>query len=128
MGPGMDSVHLQQMAFHAYHGAHPEEKVLGQRFFVDLTVSGDFTQAGRSDDLADAVDYGPIYRAVREIMEGEPVNLLEHLGERICQSVLSLNPRIRAVEVAISKPSAPVAGVLAGATVTIRRQAPETGN
>lgn len=120
----MDSVRLSEMVFHAYHGAHPEEKALGQRFVVDLTVEGDFSEAGRSDDLADAVDYGPIYRAVREIMESESVNLLEHLGERICAAVLALSPRIRGVEAAITKPSAPVAGVLAGATVTIRRQAP----
>ena len=119
----MDSVCLQKMAFHGFHGAHPEEKVLGQRFYVDLTVEGDFSAAGRSDDLADAVDYGPIYRAVREIMEGSSVNLLEHLGEKICQAVLALNPRILSVEVSIAKPSAPVAGVLAGAKVTIRRQA-----
>lgn len=123
----MDSVHLAKMAFHAYHGAHPEEKSLGQRFLVDLTVEGDFSAAGRSDDLADAVDYGPIYRAVREIMESESVNLLEHLGERICQAVLALSPQIHSVEAAITKPSAPVAGVLAGATVTIRRQAPGSG-
>lgn len=120
----MDSVHLSKMVFHAYHGAHPEEKTLGQRFLVDLTVEGDFSDAGRSDNLADAVDYGPIYRAVREIMESESVNLLEHLGERICRAVLGLSPRIRSVETAITKPSAPVAGVLAGATVTIRRRAP----
>ena len=123
----MDSLRLRDMAFHAYHGAHPEEKVLGQRFYVDLTVEGDFSDAGRSDDLADAVDYGPIYRAVREIMEGEPVNLLEHLGERICQAVLEISPRIRSVETAITKPSAPVAGVLAGPTVTIRRKAEDPG-
>ena len=94
----MDSVCLQKMAFHGFHGAHPEEKVLGQRFYVDLTVEGDFSAAGHSDNLADAVDYGPIYRAVREIMEGPSVNLLEHLGEKICQSVLALNPRILSVE------------------------------
>lgn len=122
----MDSVHLSGMAFHAYHGAHPEEKSLGQRFLVDVTVEGDFSAAGRSDKLADAVDYGPIYRAVREIMESESVNLLEHLGERICQAVLALSPQIRSVEAAITKPSAPVAGVLAGATVTIRRQATDS--
>ncbi len=123
----MDSVHLAKMVFHAYHGAHPEEKSLGQRFLVDLTVEGDFSAAGRSDDLADAVDYGPIYRAVREIMESESVNLLEHLGERICQAVLALSPQIHSVETAITKPSAPIAGVLGGATVTIRRQAPGSG-
>ena len=124
----MDSVHLSQMSFHAYHGAHPEEKSLGQRFLVDLTVEGDFSAAGCSDDLEDAVDYGPIYRTVREIMESDSVNLLEHLGERICQAVLALSPRIRSVETAITKPSAPIAGVLAGATVTIRRRAPNSDN
>lgn len=124
----MDSVHLSRMVFHAYHGAHPEEKSLGQRFLVDLTVEGDFSEAGRSDNLDEAVDYGPIYRAVREIMESESVNLLEHLGERICQAVLALSPRIRRVETAITKPSAPVAGVLAGATVTIRREAQHSDN
>lgn len=119
----MDSIRLEKMAFHAFHGAHPEEKKLGQRFYVTLTVSGDFSAAGRSDDLSQAVDYGPLYARVRQIMEGESVDLLEHLGERICGAVLDFSPRIESVEVDITKPSAPIAGVLAAAIITIRRQA-----
>ncbi len=117
-----DSVTLDRMVFHGYHGVYAEEKRLGQRFYVTLTANGNFAAAGTSDALIDAVDYGPIYKIVKGVMEGPSANLLEHLGERICQQTLAQSPQIESVAVSITKPSAPVAGVLDGATVTIRRK------
>ena len=55
---------------------------------VDLELERDLTVAGRSDQLADTVDYGAVYQVVREVMEGPPRNLLERLAEDIAQRLL----------------------------------------
>ena len=73
----VDTIALVEMAFYAYHGAHPEERVLGQRFVVDLEADTDLQPAGRSDALDDTVDYGALYRTVRDAfpdrtLPGEP--------------------------------------------------------
>ena len=44
----MDAIHLQDLAFYAYHGVHAEEARLGQRFQVDLTCHVDLSEASAS--------------------------------------------------------------------------------
>ena len=46
-----DIIRLRNMRFYAYHGLFPEEARLGQRFEVDVDLIGDFSEAGRDDDL-----------------------------------------------------------------------------
>ena len=67
-----DRIVLEGMRFYGFHGVNPEERVLGQEYLVDLTVEMELGPAGSSDRLEDAISYAHIYRAVREVMEGEP--------------------------------------------------------
>ncbi len=75
--PKADRIVLEGMRFYGFHGVNPEERVLGQEYLVDLAVEMNLTQAGASDRLEDTISYAHIYRAVRDVMEGEPQNLLE---------------------------------------------------
>lgn len=117
-----DSIAVEGMIFYGYHGANQAERELGQRFVVDLEVKLDLRRAGESDDLADTVNYAELYRAAREVLEGTPVNLLEHLGERICHLVLQRHP-VSQVRVRIQKPNAPIrGGIFAHSAVEIVRR------
>ena len=104
-----DQIMLQGMQFYGYHGVNPEERVLGQRYVVDMTVDLDLSQAGASDKLEDTVSYSHIYRSVRAVIEGEPRNLLESAAEAIADRVLSEFP-VDAVSVAVKKPNPPIRG------------------
>ena len=83
-----DRIILEGMQFYGYHGVNPEERVLGQRYVVDLTADLDLRRAGQSDRLEDTVSYSHIYRTVRAVMEGEPRNLLESAAQAIADRVL----------------------------------------
>ena len=48
---------MRDMTFHGYHGVLAEEKSLGQKFVLDVTMSACHRAAGASDDIADTVDY-----------------------------------------------------------------------
>ena len=102
-----DQIILEGMQFYGYHGVNPEERVLGQRYVVDLTAQLDLSRAGHSDRLEDTVSYAHIYRAVKAVMEGEPRNLLESAAEAIADRVLTDFP-IEAVTVTVKKPQKPV--------------------
>ena len=104
-----DQIILQGMQFYGYHGVNPEERVLGQRYVVDLTVDLDLRRAGASDRLEDTVSYSHIYRSVRAVMEGEPRNLLESAAEAIADRVLTEFP-VDSVSVTVKKPSPPIRG------------------
>ena len=102
MADPTDKVFLNGLTFYGYHGTKPEERSLGQRFQVDIEVFGDLHPAAESGDLADAIHYVRVYRNVREVMEGEPQNLLETLVEGIATRVLASEPA-QAVRVRITK-------------------------
>lgn len=117
-----DVVFLEGMVFYGYHGVHPEEKALGQRFEVDLEVETDLARAGKSDDVNHTVNYSALYRVAREAIEGTSRNLLEAVAEDLAQRILSAFP-VTAVRVRIRKPSAPIKeNVTAVAGIEIWRQ------
>lgn len=96
------------MVFFGHHGALPAEHELGQDFTVDVTVEGDWSAARRSDRVEDMLDYRLIWEAVRDIVEGPPMNLLEAVSDRVARRLVEL-PRVERAEVAIAK-HPPVAG------------------
>ena len=104
-----DRILLEGMQFYGFHGVNPEERVLGQRYVVDLAVDLDLHEAGRTDKLEDTVSYSHIYRTVRAVMEGEPQNLLESAAHAIADRVLKEFP-VDGITVTVKKPNPPVRG------------------
>ena len=117
-----DEVFLEGMRFYAYHGVNPEERVQGQRFVVDLRIAADLREAGRTDDLTKTINYSHVYRRVREIVEGQPRNLIEAVAEEIAAMVLREFPAANAVTVRVRKPEVAIKGsILDAAGVTVAR-------
>lgn len=105
--PREDCIRIQGMTFHGYHGVRPEERANGQRFVVDLALYRDVSLAAASDALADATDYSAIYQQVRDIVEGQPRNLLEALAVAIAEAVHARHGGL--VWVRVTKPDRPSA-------------------
>ena len=117
-----DTVSLSGITLYGYHGARPEERTLGQRFVVDVDLEADLRAASTTDALHLTINYSEVYALVAEIVEGEPVNLLETLGERIAQRALKRFPQVQRIRVRIAKPGVAIAGsILRHAAVTIER-------
>lgn len=115
----MDKIILENMQFYGYHGVLAEENRLGQRFAVSLIMGTDIRTAALNDDLAKSVNYAESYAAVKEIMEGAPVKLLETLAEAIAAKILSLGALT--VQVTVKKLHPPISGQLDFAAVEIER-------
>lgn len=117
-----DRIVLQGMQFYGYHGVNPEELALGQPYLVDLTVEVDLRAPGVTDRLEDTVNYSRLYRAVREVVEGTPRNLLEAVAEGIAARLLGEFP-VQAVQVRVKKLRPPIKGsVVEYAAVEIYRR------
>jgi dihydroneopterin aldolase len=118
-----DRIVLVGMAFEARHGVNDWEKTQAQRFEVDVELFLATRRAGTSDDLDQTVDYREVYAAVRRVIEGPPVDLIETLAESIARDALSANRRARKVIVRVRKPDVQLGGPLAfaGAEVVRRR-------
>lgn len=116
----MDRVALRGLKARGYHGVFQHEREEGQTFIVDLTLGLDIRPAAADDDLAKTVHYGTVAEEVVGIVEGEPVNLIETLAERIAQACLQ-HEGVQEVEVSVHKPSAPITVPFDDVTVTITR-------
>lgn len=118
--PDLDSIHLHNMIFFGYHGALAAEQQMGQRFMLDATLYRELQTAGNSDDLQDTVNYAEVYAVIKELVEKRRFNLLESLAEAIAQRILT-DFSVEKVEIAIRKPSAPVAGIFDYVEIMIAR-------
>lgn len=107
----MDKILMENMAFYGFHGVLEEEKSLGQKFFVDLELTLDLSVAGKSDAVEFTVSYADVYDDVKYFVESARYNLIEALGENICNMILSKYEAIKEVVIRIKKPEAPVRGI-----------------
>jgi dihydroneopterin aldolase len=102
-----DVIRITGLALHGYHGVFDEEKRDGQTFVVDLAIDLDGATAGTTDSLHHTVDYSQVVEAVAGAVTGESVDLIETLAYRVGDIVVGFDG-VRAVEVTIHKPDAPV--------------------
>ncbi|MGW2763959.1 dihydroneopterin aldolase [Streptomyces sp. NPDC001275] len=116
----MDRVALRRLRARGHHGVFPKEREEGQTFLVDIVLGVDTRPAAADDDLAKTVHYGIVAEEVVAVVEGEPVNLIETLAERIAQVCLK-HDGVLEVEVCVHKPDAPITVPFDDVTVTITR-------
>ena len=117
---GHDQVAVRGITARGFPGVFDVERREGQTFVVDVVLGVDTRQAAATDDLADTTDYSAVAVAVVALVEGEPVDLIETLAEQIADACLAFDG-VRAVEVTVHKPEAPVGVTFADVTVTIVR-------
>ena len=115
-----DRLVLTGISGFGHHGLFGFEREQGQQFVVDLVCTVDLGQAGRSDDIADTVDYSGLASAVVADIERNPLNLIEALAERIARTCLRV-PRVQTVEVTVHKPQAPLPVRVGDVAVSLTR-------
>jgi dihydroneopterin aldolase len=118
-----DRIELIGLRARGRHGVFAAERRDGQEFVVDVALEVDVSVAAASDELADTVDYGVLAQGLAAVIEGEPVNLLETLAERLAAVCLA-DERVAAATLTVHKPHAPIPLDFADVGVTIRRGRP----
>lgn len=105
-------IHMKNMVFYGHHGDIPEERVLGQRFIIDLVLTLDMAEAARTDQLGATIDYVRVYDLCRQLLEKERVNLLETVASHLADRILLESGRVTRVEITVKKPSVPLRGAI----------------
>jgi dihydroneopterin aldolase len=117
----MSIISIEKMEFYAYHGCFKEEQIIGTRFLVDLFMETDTTEAERSDELKDTVNYQEVYLLVKKEMEIKS-KLLEHVGRRILDAMKEKFPEIKEAKVKISKMNPPLGGKMQNVSLTLKAE------
>jgi len=119
---GHDVIHLRGLEFYAYHGALPEEQVLGQKFLIDMDLFSDLSKAGSSDQVVDTIHYGEVYQVIKACVTQDKYQLIERLAEEITRRVLE-RFSCTSVRVEVHKPQAPIPGIFKDVSVEMWREA-----
>ncbi|HEY4191718.1 MAG TPA: dihydroneopterin aldolase [Mesorhizobium sp.] len=105
-------IRMKNCAFFARHGVLDEEEALGQRFYVDATLTVDPSRELECDSIEGTVDYGVAFQVIEAIITGARRFLIESLALEVAKALCGRFPQIRQAEITVRKPNAPVRGVL----------------
>lgn len=116
-----DTIFINGLVLHAYHGVMPHEGKVGQPFIIDLVLDIDLANAVKSDKLADTVSYDAVVNAVSRTFTGKRYRLVEAAAGAVADAVLQNFPRVETIRITVHKPHAPVAAVFTDVGVTLVR-------
>lgn len=119
VGPVPDVIVLEGIQVPAALGVTVAERRMRRPVLLDLELSLDLRDAGRTDRITQTINYKRIFEVVEDVAANQEHKLVEALGERIACAVLSKFDA-DAVTVVVRKPK-PIAGVLEYAGVRITR-------
>lgn len=78
-----DRIVVRDLRLWAHVGVLEQDRLLGQWFALDFWLAYDLKAAGRSDALADTLDYAEAVALIRELTASLRCQTLEHFSERI---------------------------------------------
>ena len=117
-----DKIILKGLKFFGYHGVLQEEQTQGQYFTIDLELFLNLSQAGKTDDLNETIDYSVVFEFIKNTVEQKRFKLIEALGEYIAQKLLTDFPQLQALEITVKKPQAPLDGTFEYSGITLYRE------
>ncbi|HEX4903675.1 MAG TPA: dihydroneopterin aldolase [Acidimicrobiales bacterium] len=106
----------------AHVGVPEAERAQLQPLSIDLALHVDLSDAARSDDVADTVDYGAVSVAVADAVTAGPVALLERLAAVAADAALAVDQRTSAVTVTVTKLRPPIPRDVAASAVRLHRE------
>lgn len=116
----MGLIQIENMEFYSFHGHFKEERIVGNKFLVDLTVETDMEVPSKSDNLKDAVNYQRLYEIIKQQMEMKS-HLLEHIAGRILDSIYAEMGGIKKATVKVSKMNPPMGGKIGSVSIVLTR-------
>lgn len=116
----MSAITVKGLKVEACHGVLPEEKINKQPFVFDINTDCDTSAAATSDDVSLTVNYAEVCKIVTDFCKGNTFGLIETLSFKTAFLLVEKFPLIKAVEVTVHKPQAPVGLPFDDISVTAR--------
>ena len=116
-----DRIFVEGIKFHGFHGLTKLERQVGVRFSVDVVLELDLEKSGRSDRMADTLDYARVHKKVIEVGRGRSYKLLEAFARQLLDEILAEFPVERAT-VTVRKETPVLDGIVDAVGVAMSRE------
>ncbi len=100
----MDKIIIKNLMARGIIGIDPDERVNKQAIIVNVVMFADTRAAAKSDDIADAVNYGTISKRILERIETGDDLLVERLAEDLARMIVVENTAVSRLIVRVEKP------------------------
>ena len=100
-----DFVKIKGLKVNAVIGVFDWERAIEQPLLIDVSMATDISEAGKSDDINDAINYKEVCDDITELCQQTKALLIERLAELIAANILSKYNTTQ-VEVSVAKPTA----------------------
>lgn len=100
-----DRIEIHDLLVRCIVGINPEERVKKQDVIINLILFADLRQAGRSDDIDDAINYKTLTKRVLDHVEESEYFLVEKMAHKIAEIAVQEFGIERAI-VSVEKPGA----------------------
>jgi dihydroneopterin aldolase len=101
----MDTIFISELKVQTKLGVPDWERMVPQNIILDIEIGYDLSMAGKSDSIADTIDYGAVVGRIRETLSKHSFQLVEALAEHICQLIFTefqaLNVKIKVAKPAV---------------------------
>jgi len=100
----MDTIFLEQVKVETKLGVPEWERMVPQTIILDIEIGYDLSKAGKSDAIADTIDYGAVVARIHATLKENSFQLVEALAEHVCQLILSEFGAL-SVKIKVAKPA-----------------------
>lgn len=114
------TIELEGAEFRAPHGCYDLEKVVGNRFLVDVLLEVEIGDAAAEDELLKSVNYLGVYELVAGEMQ-QPSDTLENVAYRIQSTLHGAFSQIVSSKIKVSKLAPPLGGKVEKVSVTLTK-------
>lgn len=105
MPPATDRIFIRDLLVRCIIGVEEHERREKQDVVAWITLHIDLRKAGRTDELADSIDYSALKKQILRVAGDSQYRLIEALAQRIADECLT-DGRVECVEVVLEKPGA----------------------
>lgn len=114
----MFTINLNNLTFHAFHGVHEEETVLGNTFEVNVSLS--FKAGKKISTLDQTVNYAAVYEIIKQRMQ-KATPLLETLVQDLVEDIHTIDTRIHSISVSVEKKNPPIPNIEGSVSVSYKK-------
>jgi dihydroneopterin aldolase len=115
----MFTINLHNLIFHSFHGIHEEEKILGNEFEVNVSLS--FIAGEQITTLEQTINYATIYEIIKNRMRSA-TPLLETLVQDLAEAIRAFDNRIQSISVSVEKKNPPMASMEGSVSVHYKKE------
>jgi len=85
----MDTITIKDLGVLCKIGVPDEERSKPQRLLITVEISGDFSRAAQSDDIAHTINYYDVSQRITQLCATESFKLIERLADEIARILLN---------------------------------------